>query len=262
MQTPIDLSTQDIAQLACAYESRSPKEVLQWALERFGARLALCTSFQVAGMVILDMAWRIDPTIRVFTIDTGRLPQETYELLDRVREQYHIEVEVYFPEATQIESIVRQHGVNLFYQDTDLRMLCCHTRKVLPLRRVLEGLDAWVTGLRRDQTSTRAETQKIEVDHERGRLIKVNPLTNWTETQIWDYVRTYDVATHPFYSQGYTSIGCAPCTRPTTDGEDSRAGRWWWENGAMKECGMHCSIESGNFEREYSASFNQNGEGV
>ena len=265
MQAHINLEEQELAQLTHTYENSSPQDVLHWAIARFGSRLALCTSFQVDGMAILDMAWRIDPTVRVFTIDTGRMPQETYELLDQVRERYQLEVEVYFPEATQVERIVRQHGVNLFYREVDLRMLCCHTRKVLPLRRVLEGLDAWVTGLRRDQASSRAETQKIEIDHDHGGLVKINPLAEWTEAQVWEYVRAHGVPTHPFYSQGYTSIGCAPCTRPTENGEDARAGRWWWENGgngAVKECGMHCSIESGRFEREYSAGFNQNGEGI
>ena len=262
MQAHIDAEAQPLGQLARTYENSPPQNVLHWALEKFGNQLALCTSFQVDGMAILDMAWRIDPKVRVFTIDTGRMPQETYELLDRVREHYQIEVEVYFPEAAHVERIIRQNGVNLFYRNVDLRLLCCHTRKVLPLRRVLKGLGAWVTGLRRDQAKSRGTTQKIEIDNEHGGLVKINPLADWTEAQVWDYVRAHDVPTHPFYRQGYTSIGCAPCTRPTKNGEDQRAGRWWWENGAVKECGMHCSIESGRFEREYSPSFHQNGEGI
>jgi thioredoxin-dependent adenylylsulfate APS reductase len=193
-------------------------------------------------MTIIDMAWRIDPTVRVFTIDTGRLPQETYELLDRVREQYGIEIEVYFPDTTQVESIVRRHGTNLFYRSPELRLLCCQTRKVLPLQRVLATLDAWVTGLRRGQTATRATIGKIEIDYEHGGLIKVNPLADWSDQQVWEYVRAHDVPYHPFYTRGYTSIGCAPCTRPTAPGEDPRSGRWWWEVGIPKECGMHCRV--------------------
>ncbi|MBI3304312.1 MAG: phosphoadenylyl-sulfate reductase [Deltaproteobacteria bacterium] len=262
MREHIGLTEQEIAELALAYEERSPQDVLRWTLERFGSRAALCTSFQADGMAILDMAWRIDPTVRVFTIDTGRLPQETYELLDRVREKYGIEIEVYFPDATQVESIVRRHGINLFYRDEKLRLLCCQARKVLPLRRVLATLDAWVTGLRREQSSTRAAVRKIEADEEHGGLVKVNPLADWTEQQVWDYIRAHDVPYHPFYDQGYTSIGCAPCTRPTTTGEDPRAGRWWWETGVDKECGMHCTIESGRFEREHEAVLNRDGGGI
>jgi phosphoadenosine phosphosulfate reductase len=253
MTKHISLNNGEITEIAQKYEGRSPQDVLRWTVERFGSRAALCTSFQADGMAILDMAWRIDPKIRVFTIDTGRFPQETYELLDQVREKYHLELEVYFPEATQVESITRRHGVNLFYRDTTLRLLCCHVRKVLPLRRILTTLDAWVTGLRRDHSTTRATVRKIEADEEHGGLVKVNPLADWSEQQVWNYIRTYNVPYHPFYDRGYTSIGCAPCTRPTTPGEDPRAGRWWWETGAPKECGMHCVIESGRFERETAA---------
>ena len=253
MTKHISLDEGEITEIAQKYEEWSPQDVLRWTVERFGSQAALCTSFQADGMAILDMAWRIDPQIRVFTIDTGRFPQETYELLDRVREKYHLDIEVYFPEATQVESIIRRHGVNLFYREVKLRLLCCQVRKVLPLRRILATLDAWVTGLRRDQSTTRATVRTIEADEEHGGLVKVNPLANWSEQQVWDYIRAYDVPYHPFYDQGYTSIGCAPCTRPTTAGEDPRAGRWWWEAGASKECGMHCAIESGRFERETAA---------
>lgn len=262
MMEHIGLDEQTITELASTYEERSPQDVLRWTLECFGSRAALCTSFQADGLVILDMAWRIDPSVRVFTIDTGRLPQETYDLLDRVRDTYNIEVEVYGPDITQVESIVRRHGPNLFYRDVKLRLLCCQARKVLPLRRVLTTLDAWVTGLRRNQSSTRATVQKIEADNDHGGLVKVNPLADWTEDQVWDYIRAHDVPCHPFYDQGYTSIGCAPCTRPTAPGEDPRAGRWWWENGALKECGMHCTIESGRFEREHEAILNRDGGGI
>lgn len=262
MRSHIDLNERDIAQLALEYEHRPPQDVLRWLLERFGSRAAICTSLQADGMAIVDMAWRIDPKVRVFTIDTGRLPQETYELLDRVREKYGIDIEVYFPDATQVESIVRRHGVNLFYRDNQLRLLCCQTRKVLPLKRVLDTLDAWVTGLRRDQSTTRAAIHKVEADEDHGGLVKVNPLADWTDQHVWDYLRAHDVPYHPFYDQGYTSIGCAPCTRPTAVGEDPRAGRWWWENGAIKECGMHCTIESGRFAREHEAVLNRDGGGI
>jgi len=262
MRAHLDLNERDITQLALEYEHRPPQDVLRWMFDRFDSRAAICTSFQADGMAIVDMAWRINPQVRVFTIDTGRLPQETYELLDRVREQYGIDIEVYFPDATQVESLVRRHGANLFYRDAQLRLLCCQTRKVLPLKRVLAALDAWVTGLRRDQSTTRAAIHKIEADEDHGGLVKVNPLADWTEQRVWDYIRAHDVPYHPFYDQGYTSIGCAPCTRPTAVGEDPRAGRWWWENGGIKECGMHCTIESGRFEREHEAVLNRDGGGI
>ncbi len=256
------LETHEITGLAAQYEHQTPQEVLGWALECFGSQLAVCTSFQADGMAILDMAWRIDPQVRVFTIDTGRLPQETYALLDQVREKYDMSIEVYFPDATQVESVVRRHGPNLFYRDSQLRLLCCQTRKVLPLKRVLATLDAWVTGLRRDQAATRSAIHTIELDVEHGGLVKINPLATWTERQVWDYIRTHDVPYHPYYDQGYTSIGCAPCTRPTLAGEDPRAGRWWWETGMEKECGMHCTIETGRFVREFEAELNRNGGGI
>lgn len=262
MMKQIGLEPQEIAALAEQYEHQSPQAVLSWALEHFGSQLAICTSFQADGMAILDMAWRIDPTVRVFTIDTGRLPQETYVLLDQVREKYDMSIEVYFPDATQVESVVRRHGINLFYRDSQLRLLCCQTRKVLPLKRVLATLDAWVTGLRRDQSTTRAAIHKVEMDVDHGGLLKINPLANWSEAQVWDYIRMHEVPYHPYYDQGYTSIGCAPCTRPTIAGEDARAGRWWWEIGVDKECGMHCSIESGRFVREFEADLNRNGGGI
>ncbi len=251
MTESIRLSHHEVSQLTERYDAQSPQEVLAWALDRFGPRLALCTSLQADGMAILDMAWRINPKVRVFTVDTGRLPQETYTLLDRVREQYGIDIEVYLPDATQVESLVRRHGTNLFYRSVELRLLCCQARKVLPLNRVLATLDAWVTGLRRDQSSTRTAIHKIELDREHGGLVKLNPLADWHEQQVWDYIHAHNIPYHPFYDQGYTSIGCAPCTRPTAAGEDARAGRWWWETNAPKECGMHCTIESGRFEREH-----------
>ena len=133
------------------------------------------------------------------------------------------------------------------------RLLCCNVRKVQPLTRVLAGLDAWVTGLRRDQWASRSDIRKIEIDHDHGAIVKLNPLAEWAEDEVWDYLRENDVPTHALYAKGYTSIGCLPCTRPVAVGEPVRAGRWWWETGAPKECGMHCAIETGGFEHELHA---------
>jgi phosphoadenosine phosphosulfate reductase len=222
----------------------APQEVLRWALGTFPhERRAIGTSFQVDGMAILDMAWRIDPRVRVFTIDTGRLPAETYALIEEVRARYGVEVEVYLPDHQEVAALVSAQGPNLFYRSVALRLQCCAVRKVHPTRRVLRGLDAWITGLRRDQYTTRARVEVVEEDAAHGGIVKVNSLARWTEAQVWEYVRTHDVPIHPLYAQGYTSIGCAPCTRPVAPGEDARAGRWWWESDAPKECGLHRAIE-------------------
>jgi thioredoxin-dependent adenylylsulfate APS reductase len=250
----IVLDEYEAGELAVEYDDKDPQEVLAWAIETFAQnRLAICTSFQSDGMALLDMAWKINPDIRVFTVDTGRLPQETYDLMDRVRDKYGIKVEVYYPDPIQIEPLVREHGVNLFYKSVPNRLKCCEVRKIMPLRKVLDGLDAWVTGLRRDQWATRSNIRKIEIDHDHGGLVKVSPLADWMDDEVWDYIRANDVPYHALYDQGYTSIGCAPCTRPVQPGEAARSGRWWWEKNAPKECGMHCAIETGGFEHEAEA---------
>ena len=223
--------------------------LVAWALRYWGPRMALGTSFQAEGMVLLDMAHRLsrsrsgsrgpEPDLRVFTIDTGRLPPETHELIDRVRGRYGVEVEVYLPAADRVERLVRLGGPNLFYRSVEDRLACCEARKVEPLRRALAGLDAWMTGLRREQSPTRTGVQPVTVDPEHGGIAKLAPLADWTRDEVWSYIRSRDVPYHPLYDRGYTSIGCAPCTRPTRPDEDPRAGRWWWEEGQAKECGLH-----------------------
>lgn len=248
------LDDYEAGELAVRFEDAEPEEVLEWAFERFGTdRVGLVTSFQAEGMVLLDMAWRIRRDIRVFTIDTGRLPQATYQFMDQVREHYGIPIEVVLPDTRLVERLVKRHGVNLFYRDVNLRLLCCHVRKVLPLQRILAGLDAWITGLRRSQWATRANIRKVEIDHDHDGVVKLNPLADWDDEELWSYIRSAGVPYHPLYDQGYTSLSCEPCTRPVPPGEDPRSGRWWWEKGAPKECGMHCSIETGGFEHEVEA---------
>jgi phosphoadenosine phosphosulfate reductase len=224
------------------FDVREPEAILEWALTAFGTeKLAFLTSFQVDGMAIIDMAWRLDRNIRLATIDTGRLPAETYEMIDRVRDRYGIDVEVTFPDPADVEPLIRRHGINLFYESEALRVSCCEVRKARPLARLLEGFDAWVTGIRRDQAPSRADAAVVEADLEHGGKVKVNPLAYWTEDQVWEYVRANNVPIHPLYAQGYSSIGCAPCTRPISLGEHPRAGRWWWEQSDLKECGIHFS---------------------
>ena len=199
----ITLDDWEAGELAVEYDDREPQEVIEWALQTFARdRIAVCTSFQSDGMAILDMAWRIDPDVRVFTVDTGRLPQESYELIDRVRQHYGIDVEVYFPDNREVETLTRKHGANPFYQSVPLRLTCCDVRKVRPLVRVLHGLDGWITGLRRDQWATRSNIRKIELDHDHGGIVKVNPLADWTDEEVWDYIRDNDVPTHALYDAG------------------------------------------------------------
>jgi phosphoadenosine phosphosulfate reductase len=240
----------EAGELAVELDDKEPLEVIRWTIERFGRRAAVCTSFQIDGMAILDMAWRIDPGVRVFAVDTGRLHQETYDLIERVREHYKIDIELYYPDATELASFVSREGINAFYRSVPLRLRCCEIRKVRPLIKVLDGLDAWITGLRRDQWASRSNIRKLEIDHDHGGIAKINPLADWTEEEVWEYVRANGVPYSALYDQGYTSIGCVPCTRPTRAGEDKRAGRWWWEKNAPKECGIHCPIETGGFEHE------------
>jgi phosphoadenosine phosphosulfate reductase len=253
MQEHVLLDELEAGELAIEFDHQEPQDVLRWALERFGQRVGICTSLQAEGLAIVDMAWRINPGVRVFTIDTGRLPQETHELIEQVREKYGLTLDAYTPDSRQVEAMVQRHGVDLFYREVPLRLLCCQIRKVLPLRRVLSGFDAWVTGLRREQWATRSNIRKIELDHDHGGIVKINPLADWSKEEVWDYIRDHDVPTHPYYDRGYPSIGCGPCTRPIQPGEAPRAGRWGWEEGAPKECGMHCSIETGGFEHELEA---------
>ncbi|CAF0696325.1 phosphoadenylyl-sulfate reductase [Candidatus Methylacidithermus pantelleriae] len=250
----------EVGEIGLFYEDQEPEKLLSWAFERFGVdRVGFVTSFQLEGMVLLDMGWRLNPSLRVFTLDTGRLPPESYEMIDKVRERYGIAVEVVLPERELVEAMVRKHGANLFQKSVVLRLTCCHIRKILPLNRILRKLDAWVTGLRREQWATRANIRKIELDHDHDGIVKLNPLADWSIEMVWDYIRRFDVPVHPLYGKGYSSISCAPCTRPVPPGEDPRSGRWWWEKDAPKECGMHCSIETGGFEHEVQAILGESG---
>ncbi|MFN8525489.1 MAG: phosphoadenylyl-sulfate reductase [Chloroflexota bacterium] len=241
----------EAGELGVEYDDQEPQEVIRWALETFAPeRIAVCTSFQIDGMAILDMAWRVNPDVRVFTVDTGRMPRETHQIIEAVRKRYGMNVEIYHPDSVEIRSLVSEHGEDLFLKSVALRLTCCDVRKVRPLVKVLYDLDGWITGLRRDQWATRSNIKKIELDHDHGGIVKVNPLADWTEEEVWDYVRDNEVPYHSLYDQGYKSIGCAPCTRPVEPGADARSGRWWWETNAPKECGMHCAIETGGFEHE------------
>lgn len=221
-------------------EALSAEHVLAWALDAFRPSIAIGTSFAAEGVVLIDMLSRLTSRVRVFTLDTGRLMPETYAVMEAIRERYDVDIEVLFPQTAGVEAMTREHGVNLFYRSVEARQRCCAVRKIEPLRRALRGLDAWITGLRREQAATRAEVRKVEIDAGHGDIVKVNPLADWTWARVWSYIRAHDVPYNALHDLGYPSIGCAPCTRAVTPGEDHRAGRWWWEEGrAVKECGLH-----------------------
>ena len=244
----------EAGELSVELEGEEPETAIAWALERFSPRIAISTAFQLDGVALVDIAYRIDPEIRVFSVDTGRLPQETHDLVEALRERYPgLDLTLLSPDAGQVQRLVAAHGPNLFRRDVSLRLLCCQVRKVLPLLRHLAGLDAWITGLRRDQWATRTNIRKVEIDHDHGAIVKLNPLAEWSEEDVWDYVRANDVPYNALYDRGFSSIGCAPCTRATRPGEPARAGRWWWEENAPKECGIHCAIETGGIEHELRA---------
>jgi phosphoadenosine phosphosulfate reductase len=222
------------------FENVPAEGVLRWALSTFAGTFAIATSFQKEGMVIIDMAARIDPRVRVFTLDTGRLPDETHFMMDAVTQRYGIAIEMVRPDAAEVDCMVAERGFNLFYDSPENRRLCCEIRKVRPLERMLAGLQAWAVGLRRAQSPDRAGIQKVdEID---GR-VKISPLADWSLEQVDRYLAENRVPVHPLYARGYASIGCDPCTRAVRPEEDDRAGRWWWEQDQKKECGIHVTVD-------------------
>ena len=252
----------EAGELSVEFEGEEPEAVLEWAIDRFSRRLGISTAFQIDGVVLIDMAYRLDPEIRVFSVDTGRLPPETHELVGRLRDRYPgLNLELVEPDETHLRRMVGMKGLDLFRKSVENRLLCCNIRKVQPLNKHLATFDAWVTGLRRDQWATRTNIRKVEIDHDHGAIVKLNPLAEWTKDEVWDYVREQEVPYHPLYDRGYTSIGCAPCTRAIRPGEADRDGRWWWETNAPKECGIHCSIETGGFEHELHAILGEDADG-
>lgn len=231
----------DLATLRDRLEDAAPEEILRFALERFGDRCKLAFS---GGdeIVLIDMATRLDLPLRIFTLDTGRLHGETHEFIDEVRRRYGVEIETYLPDAAELSEFVRRSGMNSFLRDG--HRACCAIRRIGPLARALDGCEAWLTGRRRDQPgAARAELPVLSVDARltgtRRDLVSVNPLARWTREHVRDYARRHDVPTHPLYEQGYTSIGCEPCTRPVPSDQPERAGRWWWEDEGDRESGLH-----------------------
>lgn len=235
----MEFTEKEIRELNEGFENSKPQDVLSWALDELHPDIALATSFQASGMVLIDMMMKINPEARIFTLDTGRLNQETYDIIDIVRGKYDTEIEVQFPDKNEVEEMVKQHGMNLFYRGKYKRLLCCEIRKTHPLNKKLETLNAWITSIRRDQTESRSGASRFELDELHGGILKVNPLVDWKEDDVWKYIRANNVPYNKLHDMGYPSIGCAPCTRAVKPGEDPRAGRWWWESDSEKECGIH-----------------------
>lgn len=227
-----------LEQLVIETQGYSAEELLKQALEQFGDRIAFATSFGAEDQVLTDMLCQISKKPVIFTLDTGRLPEETYRIMEATRERYGIAIEILFPEYHHVEEMVNTYGPNLFYSSMEARKLCCQVRKIEPLGRKLSVLQAWICGLRAEQSLTRVTLQRVEFDENFG-LIKVSPLADWTTAEVWDYIRDNQVPYNQLHDKGFPSIGCVPCTRAIQDGEDIRAGRWWWEHPEHKECGLH-----------------------
>jgi phosphoadenosine phosphosulfate reductase len=216
-----------------------PAEILKAGLEAAAGPVVLASSFSVEDIVLIDILQRNGFTVPVFALDTGRLNEETYEVAEAVTIRYGIAIEWYFPERPAVEKLEREKGLFSFRESLDNRHECCRIRKVEPLGRALAGRGGWITGLRREQSVTRNDLAPIEIDHANGGILKLNPLLEWNEQQVWAYAEEHALPVNRLHKQGYPSIGCAPCTRPVLPGEHPRAGRWWWENPEHKECGLH-----------------------
>lgn len=236
-QNPTELN---ISSLDAELSTQSPQKILERALSLYDN---IAISFSGAeDVVLIDMAYRIKKDIKVFSLDTGRLHSETYQFIDRVRKHYGITIDVMYPDAAQVEALVREKGLFSFYEDGHKE--CCDIRKVAPLRRKLGTLDAWITGQRKDQNpSTRATVPTVQVDtafsSPERQLIKFNPLANWSSAEVWMYIRAFEIPYNPLHERGFISIGCEPCTRAVLPNQHEREGRWWWEDATKKECGLH-----------------------
>ncbi len=227
-----------VEELNIHMQGLSAHEILRFFIEDYEGKFALGSSLGAEDQVLTDMIVGIDKSTKIFTLDTGRVFPETYQTLDDTNKKYGINIEVYFPNSEKVERMVNEKGINLFYDSIENRKMCCNVRKIEPLRRAMTDVDVWVTGIRREQSITRILTEVVEYDHINGK-IKINPLLEWTEDDLWKYIKENDVPYNKLHDKGFPSIGCEPCTRAIKEGDDIRAGRWWWETPEQKECGLH-----------------------
>lgn len=219
-------------------EGTSPHSVISFFLKKFPNKIALSTSLGLEDQALTEIVSSIDKDVNIFTLDTGRLFPESYDLIDRTSKKYGIKINVYFPDSEKVENMVAEHGINLFYENVSNRKLCCRVRKLEPLARAMDGLTGWITGLRKDQSVTRTNMKLVEWD-ESNNMIKINPLIHWSESDVLDYIEAKGIPVNTLHKKGFASIGCQPCTRAIEPDEDVRAGRWWWEDPETKECGLH-----------------------
>jgi phosphoadenosine phosphosulfate reductase len=219
-------------------KEKSAVGVIDFFLQHFGEKIVLSTSLGLEDQVLTEMVLRQNRDVNVFTLDTGRLFPETYDLIARTNKHFGIRMKTYFPKPAEVEKMVANHGINLFYDSVENRKMCCSIRKVAQLPRAFEGVDAWICGLRKDQSVSRFFNSLVEWDANNG-LVKINPLISWTEKDVWAYIKDHDIPYNLLHDRGFPSIGCEPCTRAIEPGEDIRSGRWWWENELHKECGLH-----------------------
>ena len=231
-------SKEDVVGLNKRLRGKSAQEIIAFFVDTMGDKITFGTSMGAEDQLITQMLIETKKEVHIFTLDTARLFPETYELIDRTNKKYGIKIDVFFPEYKEVEEMVSEKGINLFFDSVDNRHLCCQIRKLNPLKRALKGREAWFTGLRKSQSVTRIDMQIVEWDDNSG-MLKINPLIDWSEDDVWEYINQHGVPFNPLHKKGYPSIGCQPCTRAIMDGEDVRAGRWWWENPDSRECGLH-----------------------
>ena len=231
-----------VDELKIKLKGKSAEEVIQYFLGKYPGRVTLGSSLGAEDQVLLDMMSKCCRDFSVFTLDTGRLFPETYDLIDRTNKKYGMAIKIFFPDNDHVEEMINSKGINLFYDSIENRKQCCYIRKIEPLKKALPGKDVWVTGLRKDQSLNRFYTELVEWESTYS-VIKVNPLLNWTEKDVWDYIRGNEVPYNSLHDKGFPSIGCQPCTRAIKPGEDFRAGRWWWEPPENNECGLHVKQE-------------------
>ncbi|NVJ52220.1 MAG: phosphoadenylyl-sulfate reductase [Campylobacteraceae bacterium] len=228
----------DINNLNQKFQSSNAQEIIEYFIKEYGQDAALSSSLGAEDQVLTDMILKVNKDANIFTLDTGRLHPETYDVMDATNLKYGVKLNVFFPLNEKVEELYQKQGINGHFESIDNRKNCCNIRKMEPLKRALKPLKVWITGLRAAQSVTRTDMPVVEYD-ENFEVIKVNPLINWSEEDVWDYIKQNSVPYNKLHDQGYPSIGCAPCTRPVKAGEDIRAGRWWWENPEHKECGLH-----------------------
>lgn len=217
---------------------KKAEEIIEYFTNVYVGKVTLGSSLGAEDQVLTDLLVNTGKHVKIFTLDTGRLFPETYELIEKTNKHFGINIEVYFPDRREVEKMVLEKGINLFYESIENRKLCCHIRKVEPLKRALTGMTVWITGLRKDQSLTRFYSKLVEWD-DQHKIYKVNPLLNWREKDVWDYIKSNNLPYNELHDKGFPSIGCQPCTRAVKQGEDVRSGRWWWETSEQKECGLH-----------------------